>query len=413
MNNTVLILSVLFALDCLAAPDSVKRYGDTCAAKLFNEPHYNEVLNAGSPLVDQIVGEYRNDGWPPPALFSVPDEYRRARPFLLFLTNKYPASVAGFIPSDCNTNVAQAVWATVLENYRDGRMRMVVPDDVRTLLFMCKVVLPKGIEGTNNLRKFQYVDSKMVHTGSKLVLESIRNWTGDLARVENPNADFSRVAHREFWNMVVTYVGIMKHFEPDYASRYLEDIVLCRQENICRWLWDAAYLEGIKTRYAPDLAGQFWFEPRNYIPVLIEWEFPEKIPHLLDLTGKAVLELTDRLIAGGLPADDERARGLIKEVCARIRGAASAGGPEGRVADRKLPGVDLLSLSAIRSPEAFEAAALKWIHLFRLHWQLHEKQPVPKENPWINILAWKKLPLLEKQLAASDPTIEEVSDRSD
>ncbi|MDR0994523.1 MAG: hypothetical protein LBN38_08200, partial [Verrucomicrobiota bacterium] len=113
------ILSGFFSISSYAAP-TIKNYNDTCAAKLFNEPHYNEIFHSGSPLVDEIIADARREGWPLPAIFTVPKEYQKAKEFLTYLTNRYPASVAAFIPTDCNSNVAQAVWASVLENYQDG-----------------------------------------------------------------------------------------------------------------------------------------------------------------------------------------------------------------------------------------------------------------------------------------------------
>lgn len=403
MKKSSIVLSVLLSLNSYALSNSIPNYQNTCAARLFNEPNYTEIRNAGSPLVDKIIGDAKRGGWPPPAIFTVSQEYLQAREFLTYLTNRYPASVAAFIPLDCNSNVAQAVWASVLENYRDGGSRLVIPNDIRELIFMCRVVLPIGIEGTNNLEKFQYMDSKMVHTGTKLVLESVRQWKGDLALVENPNANFNRVAHEAFWNMLVTYVGIIKYYEPDYAYNYLKDLVLCRQENICKWMWDTNYCAEIRSKYAPDLADQFWFEPQKYIPVLIEWEFPEKVPDILKMTGNALIELTDRIIQHGIPADDENAKSSIQLINSYIRGAAPSGGPENEFSDDSAPYQDVQYFPALESSDEYDILLKKWLYLFRLHWRLYEKEEVRKNNPWINILAWRKLPLLEQQLSGVCP----------
>lgn len=401
MNKSRIVLSILLLLNSYALSDSIPNYRNTCAAKLFSEPHYNEILNSGSPLVDQVLADYKEHGWPPAWQFSVSNEHRHAKGFLTYLTNSYPHSVAAFIPDDCNTNAAQAVWASVLENYQDGGSRLVIPSDIRELVFMCDVVIPIGIEGTNNLEKFQYADAKMVHTGTRLVLESVRNWKGNLALVESLNSDFSRVAHKAFWNMLVTYVGIIKYYEPDYAYNYLADIILCRQENLSRWLWDANYCAEIRSTYAPDLTDPFWFEPQKYIPVLIEWDFPEKVPDILKMTGNALIELTDRIIQHGIPADDENAKSSIQLITSYIRGAASSGGSENEFSGDSVPYQDAQYFPALESSDEYDVLSKKWLYLFRLHWQLYEKEEIRKNNPWINILAWRKLPLLEQQLSAS------------
>lgn len=241
----------------------------------------------------------------------------------------------------------------------------------------------------------------MVHTGTKLVLESVRQWKGDFALVENPNADFSRVAHKAFWDMLLTYIGIIKYYEPDYAYNYIADIILCRQENISRWLWDTNYCAEIRSKYAPDLADQFWFEPLKYIPILIKWEFPEKVPEILKMTGNALIGLTDRIIQYGIPAGDENAKSSVQLINSYIRGAASSGGSENEFSGDSVPYQDAPYFATLESSDEYGISLKKWLYLFRLHWQLYEKEEIRKNNPWINILAWRKLPLLEQQLSAS------------
>ena len=377
-------------------------YASSCAAKLFlyGGWGYERILNTTERIVQERIARYELRNKRPPPLAGIVTEYERARPLLEFLTNRYPKRVESFLAPDDDEYIAQHIWTTMLLNYQDGERRIVRPRDIRTLLFVGDVVQPVLAVPPDNVERHQFADAQMVETGARLFLESADQWEGRLDRLQHPNPQFNRRAHERFWWSFCAYVGILRSYDPAAAVEYVEDMVMLRNGNLHRWLWDSEYFAGIRETYAPDSSNQLWTHPREVLIGLITTVLPDQIPSLLDLTGKALLDMTDRIITSPVLFD---ARVAVLSPGERLEGA---GGLAARIrgveeyADRSVMGdearvpYEINEAVPAASAEELREALMKWQYYFHLHTRMLQEQG-RGGCAWLGVLMETRLPILE------------------
>ncbi|MGD9782224.1 MAG: hypothetical protein AB7V14_08745, partial [Kiritimatiellia bacterium] len=224
-------------------------------------------------------------------------------------------------------------------------------------------------------------------------------WNGEYGERHHANPYFDRQSHREFWNALNTYVGIMRQFDPEYSKTYLYDLILCRQDNLCRWIWNTNYFERIRQDYAPGATEDEWPSPARAFPVLIQAHFAEDIPYILKITGTAVIELTEAVLANEVSAYDSGELPdaeiiIIGDICSWIRGTRGNSETSLNQAQSMTPTQEVLRPNPIESISDLDEAWMKWIYFLQLHVRLLSIAG-QEDSPWLEELRAKYLPSLE------------------
>lgn len=376
-------------------------YTNSCAAKLFlyDVWGYDRILNTTASVVQERVKRYQKKNKRPTPLGGIVTEYERARPFLEFLKKPYPQSFEAFLAPGDDEYIAQHIWATLLLNYQDRGRRVVHPRDIRTLLFVGDVVQPSLVPSPDNIYRKQFVDATMVGIGARLFLDSVDQWDGRLDQLSHPNPHFNRRAHKQFWRSYCAYIGILRHYDSDAALKYVEDMVMLRRDHLHRWLWNPDYFADIRQAYDPDGTKYYWAHPRDVLLALITTAFPDKIPYLLDITGEALLTVTDQIITSPVIFKTHvqvLSPGSMLDgaanLAARIRGVKEYAGRVS-VGDVAHEHYTLHDASSVVSAEALREALMKWHYYFALHTRMLQQQE-SEGCPWIGVLLETRLPIM-------------------
>lgn len=382
-------------------PPEPEWFASSCAAKLFlwGVWGYERIVSTTEQIVQERIERYEQRDMPPPPLGAITTEYIRAKPFLEFLTNQYPQKVEQFLAPDDDEKIAQHIWATMLLNYQDGGWRIVQPRDIRTLLFIRDVVQTAMVPPSFQPNRSQFVDARMVETGARLFVESVAQWEGRLEQLHHPNPHFNRTTHRDFWWTYCAYVGILRSADPDAALGYMTDMVMLKRDNLHRWLWDTDYFMSILDAYAPDLGNELWAHPRVILGGLIINMFPDEIPLLLELTGNALLELTDQIITSPVLFNTHvqvlSAANVLESagnMAAKVRGVEEFASRT--YVDDVAPEHDILhDASSITSAEALREALMKWQYYYYLHHRMLFEQEGLKSS-WLGEIVQTRLPIM-------------------
>lgn len=366
---------------------------NTCAKKLFLKSKYDELL---LPTTDRLnlMNERRlssttalrrfagatgkgvdidtiQAGFNP--LDGMVREIDNAKAFLEYLQGEYPLNVSDFASVDCNANPAVALWASALQSYQDGEEKIVIPDDIRLLTLLEFIVQPVGPD------KYQWADERMVALVSKMYLEAARKWGGDLSALYNPDSNFNRQGHAQYWSDLLAYLAIASHYDYEYALNYYKDLLQCKYGPITRWLWDVKYLENIHQRYPGVPNRPSLGKPALLLPRLASEYLSKNITELIDLSGNAMLSLGDQIYGCCTNAQESRldvqaaAVSEIGVLAGWARGISDAMMPADNVSTQEL---ELGTASIMPRPidtvkDLYEAKG-KWVYIFGQHNMLVE-----------------------------------------
>lgn len=338
LSTTIFVF--LFTVEVVLAQQDA--YEKTAASKLFNAVDYAEMLlpsvERRKAVDDQQAKQIKyfqdmlreepefalKNTQGPEASYApldlMLDEVSLAEPFLKRLTNSMPLDLSDFTEVDPNANPAVALWVSALQSYQDGEVRVVIPADIRLLTFLTPVVQGIATPELEDGRTYQWVEDRMIIIVTKMYLEAARSWGGDFLSLRQNELNFNEQGHQYFWETLISYLGILSHYDREYVSTYFTGLLMCEYDSLTRWIWDKPYLDAIMNENA-GMAGIPWATPAQTLIPFGKDYLPEMMPELLGLTGSRLIDLGDQLNEFCLerPAGDFKATTIfLKEVCGRV-----------------------------------------------------------------------------------------------
>ena len=392
-------------------------YQRTAAAKLFNEPSYWEMCDAPSERrlrvdaqkaektallhrmlassTDWEVGIIEKEESPYNPLDLMLKEIAQARTFLTELTNSLPLNLEPYLDADANTNCAVALWSAALQSYQDGKVRVVIPDDIRMMTFLTPVVQSVNCTSKDVLKRYQWVDDRMMAIATKMYLEASRNWIGEFSTLWNNEQNFNRQGHGYFWETLFHYLGIISHHDREYAYEYFMGLLACQYTSLTRPLWDAAYYESIQANYerVPNI---HWAAPADMLMPFAKAVFPEKIQEIEDWIGAYLLTEGDRIFLGPIAGDIEpQVIGSYRnDLCKQLRKIK----PQNSQEDSDMGELHAMEYDGsptdapLLEADDFRDAAVKYEYYIQQYLVLTKMGPGTQEgsgakhNSWVNLL---------------------------
>lgn len=400
------------------------KYNKTAAAKLFNAPDYYFFIKSSDNRMAQInkqramvaswLVEMNQDepgegagtlseskaSYGPLDLLTT--EVSQARSFLERLTNSCPVELGGFLRVNPDEQPAVAIWATAMQSYQDGVSRIVIPKDVRLLTFLTWIVQGVSTPSRKDATTYQWVDGKMIDLVTKQFLDAARAWDGDLLSLRHPEDNFNRQGHQFFWETLISYLGILSHYDRDYTESYLSGLLMCEYPRLSRWLWDLEYWKAIQEAF-PGCPGWPWAAPDSVLVPFVKEYMPEILPELLKKTGQRLFDVSDQLFAyvpkNGLGQRVVQAQNMCFE---RICDANALH----EIADAQVDGVASYqstredNMRAIQSDEEFASILKLWNYYLTQHIRIIEASRELDGGEQVQQLYW--LRRLRKYLPEED-----------
>lgn len=231
--------------------DSIE-YSRTYAGQLFTKPTYEGFLGKSLQTKEKIIAEVAS--YPPveralsadprvglfdflPLDAGVYREYQMAEPFFRSLMSVERPDFETVAAEDVNSDPISVLISQVWMAYEGKRSNISLPDDFRNLLFLGLVAYPEWPVRLAEAGGGQYVDEELAVTTARLFLEATKKLEKEHFQCEHYDLLFACKSYDAFWAQILGYLVIMCRHDTEYASDYLEGLLLLEYD-FTRMLWD-------------------------------------------------------------------------------------------------------------------------------------------------------------------------------